>query len=220
MIRMVPVSSDYAGSRIRVLGGPRRDDLEDVDGGLVDGAGDGAAGVHDVAHHPHHNGGRPRIQPRSRLIPAGTWQRDDPATAVAQLPAAVDLKPTYILGRTFPSGVILSRFYNRMRKGRLWLNWPQGVSAFGCCAKVPSPSFGEFSMGGHGQSKRGDEARARRGRGNTAGCTMNGAHTCSQLPACQRASSVIKEQKNNTTCPNLELSRWKTIKIDASILHS
>ena len=37
--------------------------LEDVDGRLVDGAYDGAAGVDNVAHSPHHNGSRPCIQP-------------------------------------------------------------------------------------------------------------------------------------------------------------
>ncbi len=42
--------------------------LEDVDGGLVDGAHDGAAGVDGVAHRAHHDGGRARIQPRRRLI--------------------------------------------------------------------------------------------------------------------------------------------------------
>ena len=37
--------------------------LKDVDGGLVDGAGDGAAGVNNVAHHAHYHSRRPGIQP-------------------------------------------------------------------------------------------------------------------------------------------------------------
>lgn len=42
--------------------------LKDVDGWLVDGAHDGAAGVDGVAHSAHNNCGRARIQPRCRLI--------------------------------------------------------------------------------------------------------------------------------------------------------
>lgn len=41
-------------------------DLKDVDGGLVDGAHDGAPRVHGVAHRAHHNSRRPRVQPCSR----------------------------------------------------------------------------------------------------------------------------------------------------------
>ena len=39
-----------------------RSDLKDVDGGLVDGADDGAARVDDIAHGPHHDCRRPGIQ--------------------------------------------------------------------------------------------------------------------------------------------------------------
>ena len=39
-----------------------RQHLEDVDGGLVHGAGDGPPGVHDVAHHAHHDRRRARVQ--------------------------------------------------------------------------------------------------------------------------------------------------------------
>ena len=42
--------------------------LEDVDGWLVDGAHNGAAGVDRVAHRAHHDRGRARVQPRGRLV--------------------------------------------------------------------------------------------------------------------------------------------------------
>ena len=45
-----------------------RHHLEDVDGGLVDGADHSAAGVDGVAHCAHHDGGRPRVQAARRLI--------------------------------------------------------------------------------------------------------------------------------------------------------
>jgi hypothetical protein len=42
--------------------------LEDVDGGLVDGADDGAACVDDITHGAHHNGGGTSIQAGGRLV--------------------------------------------------------------------------------------------------------------------------------------------------------
>ncbi len=36
--------------------------LKDIDGGLVDGARDGASRVDDIAHHTHDDGGCPRIE--------------------------------------------------------------------------------------------------------------------------------------------------------------
>ncbi len=66
----------------------KRVHLEDVDGGLVDGAHDGAAGVDCVAHGAHHDGRRARVQPARRLVlirqPRGkTCQRP----AAAHVPA-------------------------------------------------------------------------------------------------------------------------------------
>ena len=42
--------------------------LKDVDGGLVDGADDGAPCVDGVAHGAHHDCGRPCIQPARGLV--------------------------------------------------------------------------------------------------------------------------------------------------------
>ena len=70
MIPSLSSRGEFAGSttEARLQQQQLVEGLKDVDGGLVDGADYGAAGVADVADGPHDDGRRARIQPRGGLV--------------------------------------------------------------------------------------------------------------------------------------------------------